>query len=96
MYDNAERIRLVIEKSVELRRRREKRKIVALKYASVISACLLVYCISAFSENYESGTVTGHYGAILLVNGIGGYVLTAVLAFIAAAIITAVCMKKRK
>ena len=53
-------------------------------------------CIGAFSGPYKSAEVTGHYGAIMLIDGMGGYVLTAVTAFAAATVITALCIKKRK
>lgn len=96
MRDNSERIRHVIKRADMLKKQREYRTIAGLKAACAVFACLLVCSIGIFSEHYTSATVTGNYGAILLVDGMGGYVLTAVAAFAAATVITVICMKKRK
>ena len=96
MDGNSERIQRVMKRAEIVKRQREDKTISRLKFTTAVFACLLVCCIGAFSEHYTSGTVTEHCAAILLVDGMGGYVLTAVLTFIAATIITVICIKKHK
>ena len=96
MRANAERMKCVILKAAVLKKQREKRNELFCKSACVILSCLLVYCIGALPEPYTSAAVAEYCGAILLVGGVGGYVLTAVLTFIVATIITVICIKKRK
>lgn len=94
--DNSERIRNVMERAECIRRRNDDKIISRLKFASVTCACMLICCICAFPEHYASGTVSKHCASIMLIDGVGGYVLTAILAFAAATVITAVCIKRRK
>lgn len=96
MKNSAERTKLIMQRAEKLRLKRENRQLTALKVSSAFLACMLFVCIGAFSGPYKSAEVTGHYGAIMLIDGMGGYVLTAVTAFAAATVITALCIKKRK
>lgn len=93
MKTNAERMRCIISKAAELKRRKEKRKLNFCQTATVVLSVLLLYCVNAFSVPYKSAAVEEYCGAILLIDGIGGYVLTAVITFIAATIITVICIK---
>lgn len=93
MKTNAERMSCVILKAAEMKRRKEKRKLNFCKTATAFLSVFLLYCINAFSIPYKSAAVEQHCGTILLIDGIGGYVLTAVLTFIAATIITVICIK---
>ncbi len=45
------------------------------------------------SDIVQSAAVAGYCGAILLIDGMGGYVLTAVVTFIIATVITVICIK---
>lgn len=96
MMNNSERMNLISEKVSFIKKRRASRKILFLKASSTVSAVLLIVCIGLCSNAYTSGTVPGSYGSILLVDGAGGYVLTAVSAFAFAAIFTAACINKRE
>lgn len=96
IMQNTDRMKRVLKRAAELSRQRENRKIAAFTVATTIFSVLLIYCITAFPEQYQSGTVTESYGSILLIDGVGGYVLTAVVTFIAATIITVICIKKQK
>ena len=58
-------------------------------------SCLLVYCIGTFPAAHQTAAVAGHCGAILLIGGIGGYVLTAIITFIVATALTVICIKRR-
>ena len=93
MTDNAERVKLVCQRAKKFKEKREQKKITVLKFTSAALTALTIFSISIFSDRYHSVTVTDLYGTILLADGMGGYVLTAVAAFAAATVITVICTK---
>ena len=92
MYDTARRVALVKKRVRENTRRKQKRGIFRLS-----AACLLLF--AALMQT--AGTVVGPgqpeawgaFGAMLLREDAGGYVLVAVVSFAAAAAITALCFR---
>ena len=92
MYDTARRVALVKKRVRENTRRKQKRGIFRLS-----AACLLL--LAALMQT--AGTVVGPgqpeawgvFGAMLLRQDAGGYVLVAVVSFAAAAAITALCFR---
>jgi len=61
-------------------------------------SCLLLLCAISLLIGRSGGTasVQGLYGATLLAGDAGGYVLVAVLCFIAAVCITLACLRRKK
>ena len=94
MYDTARRVALVKQQVRENTRRRQRRGIYGLS-----AACMLLF--AALMQT--AGTVVGPgqtaawgaFGAMLLREDAGGYVLVAVVSFAAAAAITALCFRLR-
>ena len=94
MYDTAGRVALVKQRVRENTRRRQRRGIYGLS-----AACMLLFAVLM----QTAGTVVGQgqpaawgvFGAMLLREDAGGYVLVAVVSFAAAAAITALCMRFR-
>ena len=94
MYDTARRVALVKQQVRENTRRRQRRGIYGLS-----AACMLL--CAALTQ--AAGTVVGPgqtaawgaFGAMLLREDAGGYVLVAVLSFAAAAAITVLCFRLR-
>ena len=94
MYDTAKRVALVKQRVRENTRRRQRRGIYGLS-----AACMLLF--AALTQ--AAGTVVapgqtaawGVFGAMLLREDAGGYVLVAVVSFAAAATITALCFRLR-
>ena len=94
MYDTARRVALVKQRVRENNRRRQRRGIYGLS-----TACMLLF--AALMQ--AAGTVVGPgqtaawgvFGAMLLREDAGGYVLVAVVSFAAAAAITALCIRLR-
>ena len=94
MYDTARRITLVKQRVRENTRRRQRRGIYGLS-----AACMLL-CAALMQT---AGTVIGPgqtaawgvFGAMLLREDAGGYVLVGVVSFTAAAVITALCFRLR-
>ena len=94
MYDTARRVALVKQQVRENNRRRQRRGIYGLS-----AACMLL--LAALMQT--AGTVVGPgqpeawgvFGAMLLRQDAGGYVLVAVVSFAAAAAITALCIRLR-
>ena len=95
MYDTARRVALVKQRVRENTRRRQRRGIYELS-----AACMLL--CTALTQ--AAGTVVGPgqtaawgaFGAMLLREDAGGYVLVAVVSFAAAVVITALCFHLRK
>ena len=95
MYDTAKRVALVKKRVRENTRRRQRRGIYGLS-----AACMLLFAVLT----QAAGTVIGPgqpeawgvFGAMLLRQDAGGYVLVAVVSFAAAAAITALCFRLRK
>ena len=94
MYDTAKRVALVKQRMRENTRRRQRRGIYGLS-----AACVLLFAVLT----QAAGTVVGPgqtaawgvFGAMLLREDAGGYVLVAVVSFAAAAAITALCIRLR-
>ena len=94
MYDTARRVALVKQRVRENTRRRQRRGIYGLS-----AACMLLF--AALTQ--AAGTVVapgqtaawGVFGAMLLREDAGGYVLVAVVSFAAAAAITVLCFRLR-
>ena len=95
MYDTARRVALVKQRVRENNRRRQRRGIYGLS-----GACMLLFAVLM----QAAGTVVGPgqpeawgvFGAMLLREDAGGYVLVAVVSFAAAVVITALCFHLRK
>ena len=94
MYDTARRVTLVKQRVRENTRRKRRRGIYGLN-----AACMLLFAVLM----QVAGTVIGQgqtaaqgvFGAMLLREDAGGYVLVAVVSFAAAAAITALCFRLR-
>ena len=95
MYDTARRITLVKQRVRENTRRRQRRGIYGLS-----AMCMLLF--AALMQ--AAGTVVGPgqpeawgvFGAMLLREDVGGYVLVAVVSFAAAVVVTVFCTRLRK
>ena len=94
MYDTARRVALVKQRVRENTRRRQRRGIYGLS-----TMCMLLFAVLM----QAAGTVVGPgqpeawgvFGAMLLREDAGGYVLVGVVSFTAAAVITALCFRLR-
>ena len=94
MYDTARRVALVKQRVRENNRRRQQRGIYGLS-----AACMLLFAVltqAAGTVVAPGQTATwGVFGAMLLREDAGGYVLVGVVCFAAAAAITALCFRLR-
>lgn len=95
MHDTAERIKRVKLRVRRLQRTSESRLISALSVLCIILSLSLVGIIGAMLGG-SRGIVSGLYGTMLLYEGAGGYVLVGVIAFVAAVIITTLCLRHRE
>ena len=92
MYDTARRVALVKQRVRENTRRRQRRGIYGLS-----AACMLLFAVLM----QAAGTVVGPgrtaawgvFGAMLLREDAGGYVLVGVVTFAASVVLTAVYMR---
>ena len=94
MYDTARRVALVKQRVRENARQRQRREAISLS-----AACMLLFAVLT----QAAGTAVapgqpeawGVFGAMLLREDAGGYVLVAVVSFAAAVAITALCFRLR-
>ena len=94
MYDTARRVALVKKRVRENTRRRQRRGLYKLS-----AACMLLFAVLMETAGTVVGPgqpeAWGAFGAMLLREDAGGYVLVAVVSFAAAAAITALCFRLR-
>ena len=94
MYDTARRVALVKQRMRENTRRRQRRGIYGLSAACMLLFAALMQAAGTFVEPGQP-EAWGVFGAMLLRQDAGGYVLVAVVSFAAAAAITTLCMRFR-
>ena len=95
MYDTSRRVALVKQRVRENTRRRQRREAISL------SAVCMLLCAALMQT---AGTVVGPgqtaawgaFGAMLLREDAGGYVLVGVVCFAAAVVVTVFCTRLRK
>ena len=94
MYDTARRVALVKQRVRENTRRRQRCGVYRLS-----AACMLLFAALMQTAGMVIGqgqsAAQGIFGAMLLREDAGGYVLVAVVSFAAAAAVTALCMRLR-
>ena len=94
MYDTARRVTLVKQRVRENTRRKRQRGIYGLS-----AACMLLCAARMQTAGTVGGPghpeAWGAFGAMLLREDAGGYVLVAVVSFAAAVVITALCFRLR-
>ena len=95
MYDTARRVALVKQRVRENTRRRQRRGIYGLS-----AMCMLLFAVLMQAVGTVAGPgqpeAWGVFGAMLLREDAGGYVLVAVVSFAAAVVITVLCFHLRK
>ena len=94
MYDTARRVALVKQRVRENTRRRQRCGIYGLSAACMLLFAVLMQAISTVVRPGQTAA-WGVFGAMLLREDAGGYVLVGVVAFAAAAAITALCFRLR-
>ena len=92
MYDTARRVALVKQRVRENNRRRQRRGIYGLSAACMLLFAVLMQAADAFVVHGQTAA-WGSFGAMLLREDAGGYVLVGVAAFAAAVVLTVVCMR---
>lgn len=95
MMDTGQRVELVKRRALKMHRGHKKRLTGQLSLLSVTLCCCLIYAAWDFSGS-SPGAVQGMNGATMLLENAGGYVLVGVLCFIAAVVITVLCIRSRE
>ena len=95
MYDTAKRVALVKQRVWENTRRRQRRGIYRLSTACMLLCTVLMQAAGMIIGKGQTAA-WGVFGAMLLREDAGGYVLVAVVSFAAAVVITALCFRLRK
>lgn len=94
MYDTARRVTLVKQRVRENTRRRQRRGIYGLSAACMLLFTMLMQTAGALVAPGQTAA-WGAFGAMLLREDAGGYVLVGVVCFAAAVVITALCFRLR-
>ena len=94
MYGTARRVALVKQRVRETTRRRQRREVISLS-----AFCLILFTALAGAADVlivrGQTAAWGAFGAMLLRQDAGGYVLVGVVSFTAAAVITTLCFRLR-
>ena len=94
MYDTAKRVALVKQRVRENTRRRQRREAISLSAACILLCAALMQTAGTVVAPGQTAA-WGVFGAMLLREDAGGYVLVAVVSFAAAVVITALCFRLR-
>ena len=94
MYDTARRVTLVRQRVRKNTRRRQQHGIYGLSAACMLLFAVLMQAISTVVRPGQTAA-WGVFGAMLLRDDAGGYVLVGVVSFAAAAAFTALCFRLR-
>ena len=94
MYDTQERLRRAKQAALRLTRKRERQALRRLEALCAVLGLALTGALVCVSGK-TPGAVQGAYGATLLTDRAGGYVLVAVISFAAAVALTVACMRLR-
>ncbi len=94
MYDTARRVALVKQRVRENIRRRQRRGIYGLSATCMLLFAVLMQAVGTVVAPGQTAA-WGSFGAMLLREDAGGYVLVGVVCFAAAAVITALCFRLR-
>ena len=92
MYDTKKRVALVKQRMTVHRRRQALQRVHRLSTLCVLLFLSLIGTVEMMVQGQPMDSV-GMYGAILLHESAGGYVLVAVATFMLAVVITVVCMR---
>ena len=95
MYDTAKRVELVKRRVRENTRRRRCRDACELSAVCMLLFTVLTRTAGLVIGQGQQTAAQGGFGAMLLREDAGGYVLVAVVSFAAAAAITALCIRLR-
>ena len=94
MYDTARRVALVRQRVRKNTHRRQRREAISLSAACMLLCAALMQAAGTVIAPGQTAA-WGSFGAMLLREDAGGYVLVAVVSFAAAAAITALCFRLR-
>ena len=94
MYDTVRRVALVKQRVRENTRRRQWRGIYGLSAACMLLFAVMMQAADVFAVQ-EQTAAWGVFGAMLLREDVGGYVLVGVVCFATAVVITALCFRLR-
>ena len=94
MYNTAKRVAFVKQRVRENTRRRQRREAISLSAACMLLCAALTQAVGTVVGPGQP-EAWGVFGAMLLREDAGGYVLVAVVSFAAAVVITALCFRLR-
>jgi len=96
-YSKADALRKVQRREAEIRKRKCRQEMSILSGTSLLLTTAIISILFLISGGVGGGITVGrNYGTLLLKAGAGGYVLAAVAAFIAGALITILCVRYKK
>ena len=103
MRTNEERIAAMHERAGELNRERRMRRVrilqagsAAAAFAFVILLAVLVSGTAPAGADSAAGAAAGLHASIFAGNGMIGYIVTAIIAFMLGAAVTVLCIRLRK
>ena len=95
MYDTARRVAFVKQRVRENNRRRQRREVISLSAACMLLCAALMQTAGTVVAPGQTAA-WGVFGAMLLREDAGGYVLVGVACFATAVVVTVFCTRLRK
>ena len=96
-FSKEEALREVQRRESALRRKKFRREMPLLSLASLSLTAAVTFVLFSFHKEANGGITAGpHYGTLLFNDGIGGYVLAVVAAFMAGVVITLLCIRHQQ
>jgi hypothetical protein len=95
MRTKQQRIELMHARAGEIRKQKTRQTMMALSVFSCVLLAGIIAVMKEFNGLHQQIENSGLTGSSLLDSGAGGYVLVGVVCFVAAVIITVVCIRLR-
>jgi hypothetical protein len=97
-YSIDESMQQITEKSRELKIKKQRRKVGLIAFSSVSVMIAVITAVYSYAGLGISGVKLGEnnyseYGAFMVPNEAGGYILVGLISFVAAVVITLLCLK---
>jgi len=96
MRSTEERVRMARLRAGQLERKREIRSASGLGVLCGVLLCSLIGTIHTAVGSGQGSMASGLFGAMLLYEDAGGYVLVGVVSFMAAVVVTLLCVRAKK
>ena len=95
-YDTDSALQQIEQRSNIIKKKKRAQAVAVLSAVSTAMCVMLTIAITMFAGAAPSGMVSPQYGSLMLNEAAGGYVLTSVISFVSASVITRAAARRRR